>query len=87
MALDTVAAGRAWVYSHNIGRRAAAGMGFNWPTNVAVGKDNRIFVANRTPHISRLTGDQQFLGECGRAGQPGGDFVYLSALAVDQDEN
>ena len=52
MPLDTIAAGRAWTYSHNIGRRATAGMGFNWPVAMAVGKDGVMFVANRTPHIS-----------------------------------
>ena len=29
MALNTVASGRAWLYSHNIGRNAQVGMGFS----------------------------------------------------------
>jgi hypothetical protein len=35
MALNTVVAGRAWLYSHNIGRNAQAGMGFSNPVGVA----------------------------------------------------
>ena len=83
MPLDTVAAGRAWTYSHNIGRRATAGMGFNWPIAMAVGKDGVMFVANRTPHISKFTIDQEFIHEFGRTGE----FEFLSGLALDKDQN
>ena len=31
MALNTIVAVRAWLYSHNIGRQAQAGMGFSQP--------------------------------------------------------
>lgn len=82
MPLDTLAAGRAWLYSHNIGRRATAGMGFNWPVALAVGKDGVLFVANRTPCISKITVDQQFMNEFGRTGE----FVFLAGLALDQQE-
>ena len=83
MALDTLAAGRAWTYSHNIGRRATAGMGFNWPVAMAVGKDGVMFVANRTPHITKFTIDQEFIHEFGRTGE----FEFLSGLALDKDQN
>ena len=83
MPLDTVAAGRGWTYSHNVGRRATAGMGFNWPIAMAVGKDGVFFVANRTPHISKVTVDQEFIQEFGRTGE----FVYLAGLALDQEGN
>ncbi len=83
MPLDTIAAGRAWTYSHNIGRRATAGMGFNWPVAMAVGKDGVMFVANRTPHITKFTLDQEFIHEFGRTGE----FVFLSGLALDKDQN
>ena len=76
MPLDTIAAGRAWTYSHNIGRRATAGMGFNWPIAMAVGKDGVMFVANRTPHISKFTIDQEFIHEFGRTGE----FEFLSGF-------
>ena len=45
MALNTIAAGRAWLYSHNIGRNAQAGMGFSNPVGVAVAKDGVLYVA------------------------------------------
>ena len=83
MPLDTLAAGRAWMYSHNIGRRATAGMGFNWPIALAVGKDGVLFVANRTPCISKVTVDQEFIHEFGRTGE----FVYLAGLALDKEQN
>ena len=83
MPLDTIAAGRAWTYSHNIGRRATAGMGFNWPVAMAVGKDGVMFVANRTPHISKFTVNQEFIHEFGRTGE----FEFLSGIALDKDQN
>ena len=83
MPLDTLAAGRAWTYSHNVGRRATAGMGFNWPVAMAVAKDGVLFVANRTPCISKVTVGQEFIHEFGR----NGEFVFLSGLALDRDQN
>jgi len=83
MPLDTIAAGQAWTYSHNIGRRATAGMGFNWPVAMAVGKGGVMFVANRTPHISKFTIDQEFIHEFG----PTGEFVFLSGIALDKGQN
>ena len=88
MALDTIAAGRAWIYSHNIGRRLEAGTGFSNPVGVAIAKDDVLFVANRTvPRILKLTMDEEFIHEFGRLGRGDGEFIYLTALALDQDEN
>ena len=83
MPLDTLAAGRALTYSHNVGRRATAGTGFNWPVAMAVGKDGVLFVANRTPCISKVTVNQEFIHEFGR----NGEFVFLSGLALDREQN
>ena len=47
MAQNTVAAGRAWLYSHNIGRNAVAGMGFSLPIGVACADDGVLYIANR----------------------------------------
>ena len=89
MALDTVAAGRAWMYSHHVGRRAAAGMGFSGPVSVAPGRDGVLFVANRfqNPRVSKVTVDQEFISEFGRQGEAEGEFIYLTAVALDQEEN
>lgn len=74
MALNTVAAGRAWLYSHNIGRGAAAGMGFSTPVGVAPAQDGILFVANRgsdtnpNQRISKITIDHEFISEFGSGG-------------------
>jgi DNA-binding beta-propeller fold protein YncE len=104
MALNTVAAGRAWLYSHNIGRGGAAGMGFSAPIGVAPAKDGILYVANRgsdtnpNQRISKITMDHQFISEFGSAGaayamtdqasmaEPG-KFVWITGVALDQDEN
>lgn len=94
MAQNTVAAGRAWIYSHNVGRQAAAGMGFSYPVGVAPAKDNVLFVANRASdtnpgglRISKVTVDHQFINEFGRPGNEPGQFEWLTDVAVDKDEN
>ena len=47
MAEITAIAGRAWVYSHNIGRNGAAGMGFSQPVSIAAANDGVLYVTNR----------------------------------------
>jgi DNA-binding beta-propeller fold protein YncE len=104
MALNTVAAGRAWVYSHNIGRNAGAGMGFAQPVGVAPAKDGVLFVVSRgsdtnpSQRVSKVTVDQEFITEFGSGGvayamtdpsemaEPG-KFVWITSVALDQDEN
>ena len=93
MAIETVASGRAWIYSHNIGRNAGAGSGFSAPIGVAPAKDGVLFVANRgsdtnqNQRISKLTVDQEFISEFGRAGEDEGQFVFLTGVALDREEN
>ena len=93
MAIETVASGRAWIYSHNIGRNAGAGTGFSMPIGVAPAKDGVLFVANRgsdnnqNQRISKLTVDQEFISEFGRGGEDEGQFIFLTAVALDRDEN
>ena len=98
MALNTVAAGRAWLYSHNIGRNAQAGMGFSQPVGVAIAKNGVLYVANRSgeqnpaSRISKVTVDQEFINEFGRQGpayseQARSHFTWLTGVAVDKDEN
>ena len=99
MALNTIVAGRAWLYSHNIGRQAQAGMGFSQPVGVVSTKDGVLYVANRggeqnpASRISKCTLDQEFINEFGRKGPVyGGNentqiFTWLTGVALDQDEN
>ena len=42
-----VVAGRAYEFSHAMGRGAASGMGFNSPNALALGSDNMVYVLNR----------------------------------------
>jgi hypothetical protein len=47
MALTTYVKGRAYDWSHAIGRATANGTGFNYPQTMCLGNDGDIFVANR----------------------------------------
>ena len=46
MLTETVA-GRTYDYSHNVGRGAATGMGFNNPVAMALDADGVVYVVNR----------------------------------------
>ena len=97
MAVHTVAAGRAWKYTHNIGRNGAAGQGFTQPVGIALAADGVIYVANRgseiqqSQRITKLTIDQQYIKEFGRAGPAYGSnlandqLVFLTDVAVDDE--
>ncbi|MCH8898839.1 MAG: hypothetical protein IIC33_11160, partial [Chloroflexi bacterium] len=99
MALNTIVAGRAWLYSHNIGRQAQAGMGFSQPVGVVSTKEGVLYVANRggeqnpASRISKCTLDQEFITEFGRKGPVyGGNentqiLTWLTGVALDKDEN
>jgi tripartite motif-containing protein 71 len=39
------------------------------------------------PEITKSTYDHDFLGEFGRGGEGAGEFIWLSAIALDKDEN
>lgn len=95
MAVETVAKGRAWIYSHHVGRLAEAGTGFTYCVGIAIANEGVLFIANRgyefspiqTPRISKVTVEQEFLNEFGRGGDEKGQFRYLTDLAVDGQEN
>ena len=98
MALHTVAAGRGWIYSHNVGRNAQVGMGFSQPVGVAIADNGVLYVANRSgeqnpsARISKVTVDQEFINEFGRQGPAYSErathhFTWLTGIALDKDEN
>ena len=93
MAIETVVGKRAWIYSHHVGRSAEAGAGFSWPISIAAAKDGVFFVASRgsdterTQRISKVTVDQEFITEFGRRGNEEGQFDFLTAVALDRQEN
>lgn len=88
MPLNTVVAGRAWLYSHTIGRQAQIGMGFTQPIGVAFANDGIIYVANRSGEnipnirITKLTVDENFINEFGRQ-----HFTWLGGVALDHGQN
>ena len=47
MALTTYVKGRAYDWSHAIGRASANGTGFNYPQTMCLGNDGDVYVANR----------------------------------------
>ena len=99
MAQNTVAAGRAWLYSHNIGRNGAAGMGFSQPVSIAAADDGVLYVTNRATEqnpggirVTKFTVDQEYLGEFGRQGLAYGSdepttFTWISGVALDKSGN
>jgi len=96
MAQITVAAGRVWRYVQYVGRSYAIGSGFSQPIAVAAGANGVLYVGSRgsTPwgwnkyvRITKATYEHDFLGEFGRGGEGVGEFIWLSAIALDKDEN
>ena len=93
MATETVVGRRAWIYSHHIGRYAETGTGFNHPVGVAPAKDGVLYVASRgidlveICRITKLTVEQDFICEFGGGGEDPGQFRFLTAVALDRDEN
>ena len=98
MPLNTVAGGRAWLYSHNIGRNAQVGMGFSQPVGVATLPDGTLFVANRSgeqnpsARITKCTVEQEYIGEFGREGiayqaGSGSLFTWLTGITADAAGN
>jgi DNA-binding beta-propeller fold protein YncE len=68
-------------------------MGFSAPIGVATARGGIIYVANRgadtnpNQRINKISIDHQFITEFGRAGQDPGEHVFLTGVALDQDEN
>ena len=66
------------------------GRGFYFPSDTAVGKDGRLYTANRSVEIDRrgvrITAyslDSEFFGTFGSFGEGDGQFISPTALAVD----
>jgi len=94
MALTTVVRGRAYDWSHAIGRGSASGTGFNYPQTMCLGNDSDIYVANRgnennfgmrVNHI-RLggVGDEELLAEFFKFGEGDGRSTWPFGVAVDR---
>jgi len=97
MALTTVVKGRAYDWSHAIGRGAANGTGFNYPQTMCLGNDGDIYVANRGNEnnfgmrVNRIKlggpGDEELLAEFCTYGEASGHSVWPFGVAVDRNSN
>ena len=90
--LTTVAAGRVFDYSYNIGMYAMNGQGFWSPQDFVLGSGGIIYVINRGQdevgqRISRVTLDHEFLGQFGGFGPGDGQFIWPRSIDMDRDEN
>ncbi len=100
MALDTFAQGRAWLYSHNIGRNSITGAGFSFPVKSAMLPNGIIYVTNRggeqfpCSRISKITINEEFINEFGRNdailrgfASPSPLFTWLTGIITDMFGN
>jgi len=97
MALTTFVKGRAYDWSHAIGRGAANGTGFNYPQTMCLGNDGDLFVANRGNEnnfgmrVNRISvggpGDEELLAEFCTYGEEDGHGVWPFGVAVDKNNN
>src|SRR6516164_9143349 len=96
MALTTYVKGRAYDWSHAIGRAAANGTGFNYPQTMCLGNDGDIFVANRgnentfAMRVNRVKiggpGEEELLAEFCTYGETGGHSIWPFGVAVDKHD-
>ena len=85
---------RTFAYSHSIGRNEFAGTGFRNPVDMAIGEDDIIYIANRSYEnrpdgirISVVSMDEEYISEFGSYGEDPGQFVWPTALALDDRGN
>ena len=92
MALTTVVRGRAYDWSHAIGRGAATGTGFNYIQTMCLGNNNDLFTANRGNEnnfgmrVNRIAlggaGDEELLAEFFQHGEGDGKSTWPFGVAV-----
>ena len=93
--LTRTVSGRTYTYSHSIGRLSnQPGPGFRFPADLAVVSRENIYVLNRgdgyTPtsaRVTKLTIEEEFLLDFGSLGAEDGQFMEVTAIALDRDEN
>ena len=85
---------RTFSYSHSIGRNEFAGTGFRNPMDLAIGAGDVAYVVNRSREdrpdglrISVTTLNEEYISEFASHGQGDGQFIWPSAIALDNQEN
>jgi DNA-binding beta-propeller fold protein YncE len=94
MALTTYVKGRAYDWSHAIGRASANGTGFNYPQTMCLGNDGDVYVANRgnennfgmrVNHVKvGGPGEEELLAEFATYGEADGKTIWPFGVAVDK---
>ena len=90
--------GRTFTYSHSIGRNADGGPGFKFPVDVGLAPNGVAYVLSRSDEFmpsQRVTkvalgddaGQEEFILEFGRRGTDDGQFLRVTSIALDGDEN
>ncbi len=95
MALTTVVRGRAYDWTHAIGRGAATGTGFNYVQTMCLGNDGDIYTANRGNEnnfgmrVNRIKmggpGDEELVAEFFQHGEGDGKATWPFGVAVGQN--
>ena len=85
-------------YSHTIGFYSnSGGRGFNSPVDVALGRDEVLYVLNRGDYdyeerfpsktVTICNVAEDFLGQFGSGGTGDGELMWPASIAIDRDEN
>ena len=83
--------GRTYNYRHAIGMGSPGGTGFRNPLDLALSKDDLIYVLSRgseaepCQRVTLLTTDEEFIKEFGGPGEGNGEWVWGTALALDEE--
>ena len=95
MALTTYVKGRAYDWSHAIGRASANGTGFNFPQTMCLGNNSDLYVANRgnentfAMRVNHIKiggpGEEELLAEFATYGEGDGHSVWPFGVAVGKN--
>ena len=85
---------RTYHYDRTIGKGEFGGAGFRQPMDLALGRDGRIYVVNRSHEyrqggvrVTMLTLDEEYIGEFSQLGEGDGDLYWPVSIALDSDQN
>ena len=93
MPTTQISAGRAFSYVDCLGRGVRARTGFMYPTALARGNGNILYVAswgnevNSYARVTKCTLDHEWIADIGGPGDGDGQFLCPGGLALDRDEN
>ena len=93
-AFDTMPVADLVSYSHTIGLSSMEGRGFTYPSDTAVGPDEKLYVLNRgsdgAPPGVRITVcnlEGEYIGVFGSHGEGDGQLIWPASIAIDKQGN